>query len=230
MKRSFNLGLGSMAAVLAFGLLAAACGGGQPSASTSTTSSSTTTTSLGTGAGNVALTVPASNSGGFNYTQGSYIEGFEFTAISSMSITKLGAYDSNLSALPSGSESFAAVPVALYDMSSHTLLASVNVTASDVPTGIYRYAALPVAVPLNMTDTYAVVWVSLSNYYIASPTLVAADVSPSINYLAMAGFGPGGLTTTNTMQEPNWFFTKSANGLSAINYDLGPNFMFTTPH
>ncbi|HYA45239.1 MAG TPA: hypothetical protein VED59_06510 [Acidimicrobiales bacterium] len=73
-------------------------------------------------------------------------------------------------------------------------------------------------------------WVSLSDYYIASPTLVASDVNPAINYVAMDGNGPGGLTTTTKMVEPNWFYTESANGLNALNYDLGPNFIFTMPH
>ena len=36
---------------------------------------------------------------------------------------------------------------------------------------------------------YAVAWVSLSDYYVASPTLVAADVNPAITYVAMAGNG-----------------------------------------
>ncbi len=200
--------------------------------STPTTTSSTATTNSSTpwSAGDVALNVPASGSGGFNYTQGSYMEGFEFTAGSAMSITKLGAYDSNLSSLSGGSESFATVPVAVYDLSSHTRLGGVDVRASDPPTGIYRYAALSRPIALQKTDTYAVVWISLSNNYIASPTLVASDVNPAITYLAMAGYGPGGLTMTNTMAEPNWFFTVSKNGLHALNYDLGPNFMFTTSH
>jgi hypothetical protein len=28
------------------------------------------------------------------------------------------------------------------------------------------------------------------------------------------------------MVEPDWSFTIAANGLSALNYDLGPNFIF----
>lgn len=176
----------------------------------------------------VALKVPVSGSGGFNYTQGSYLEGFEFTANRAITVLKLGAYDANLSQLPNGTESFAKVPVALYDISSNKLLRKVKVTASDPPKGVYRYAALSKPITLNTTDTYAVAWVSLSNYYVASPQLVAKDVNPAITYLAMAGNGPGGLTTTNVMVEPNWFYTVSANGLAAINYDLGPNFLFTT--
>jgi hypothetical protein len=221
---------GVAAGALAFALLFSGCGGGHSAVTTTTHRSSTTTSSAPTGAGNVALTVPVSGSGGFNYTQGSYLEGFEFTANSSISITKLGAYDSNLSSLANGSESFVTVPVALYDISSHTLLGSVNVSSSDPPTGVYRYAALSSPVTLNKSDTYSVAWVSLTNYYVASPALVASDVNPAISYVAMDGNGPGGLTMTSVMLEPNWFYTLSQNGLSAINYDLGPNFMFTTSH
>lgn len=177
----------------------------------------------------VALRVPVSGSGGFNYTQGSYLEGFEFTAIRPITVTKLGAYDSSLSKLPNGAASLATVPVALYDITTKALVGEVQVTASNPATGIYRYAALTRPAKLNRTDRYAVVWVSLSNYYIASPKLVASDVNPAIKYLAMVGYGPGGLTTTSVMVEPNWFYTKSAHGLAAINYDLGPNFKFTMP-
>ena len=42
------------------------------------------------GSSNVALNVPVSGSGGFNYTQGSYLEGFEFTANHPISVTALG--------------------------------------------------------------------------------------------------------------------------------------------
>ena len=237
MKKHLSFVSGLVAAALVLAVLAAGCGGGrsvvtvtQTVSTTTSQSVSTTTTGAPTPSSGVALTVPASGSGGFNYTQGSYLEGFEFTTNSSIAIIALGAYDSNLSTLSGGSETFATVPVALYDITSHTRLGSVTVSASDPPTGVYRYATLASPITLSKTDTYAVVWVSLSNYYIASPTLVASDVSPAINYLAMAGNGPGGLTTTNAMVEPNWFFTESANGLNALNYDLGPNFMFTTSH
>jgi hypothetical protein len=177
----------------------------------------------------VALRVPVSGSGGFNYTQGSYLEGFEFTATRPITVTALGAYDSSLSKLPNGAARLETVPVALFDISKHVFLRQVTVTSSDPATGVYRYAALSRRVTLNTTDKYAVAWVSLGNYYIASPKLTASAVDPTIKYVAMAGYGPGGLTTTSEIVEPNWFFTKSAHGLSAINYDLGPNFTFTTP-
>ncbi len=39
-----------------------------------------------------------------------------------------------------------------------------------------------------------------------------------IDFVAFAGFGPGGLTQTYAIAEPNFFV------LSALNYDIGPNF------
>lgn len=173
---------------------------------------------------------PAKGSGGFNYTQGSYLEGFEFTAKSPITITKLGAYDSNLSSLPNGSETFATVSVAVYDMTTHTLLGSVKVSASDPPTGVFRYTTLSSPITLNTSNTYSVAWVSLSNHYICCPALVASDVNPAITYVAMDGNGAGGLTQTSVMVEPNWFYPMSQYGLKALNYDIGPNFMFTTSH
>jgi hypothetical protein len=175
----------------------------------------------------VALNVPVSGSGGFNYTQGSYLEGFEFAANRQITVTKLGAYDSSLSKLPNGAATLVTVPVALYDITTNTLVREVRVSASSPATGIYRYATLARPVKLNRAHNYAVVWVSLSNDYIASPKLVASDVNPAIKYIAMVGYGPGGLTMTSVMVEPNWFYTKSVHGLAAINYDLGPNFKFT---
>lgn len=215
MRLSFRYGWGPAAAAV---LLVAACGGSTPS---------TATGSAQTGvAGQVALSVPVAGSGGFNYTQGSYLEGFEFTVAKSISVTALGAYDSNLRN-PS-SESFMTVPVALYDLTSHTRLGEVSVSAGDAVVGIYRYAPLSSPIALQPGHDYTVAWVSLADYYIASPTLKPSAVNPAITYVAMDGNGPGGLTTTSIMLEPNWFYTESANGLSALNYDLGPNFMFST--
>jgi hypothetical protein len=77
-----------------------------------------------------------------------------------------------------------------------------------------------------MTDNYAVVWVSGTNYYIASPTLTQTDVNSVITYIGFVGYGSGGLTQTSTMVEPDWFFSELNNGLTALNYDIGPNFMF----
>jgi hypothetical protein len=197
---------------LVFGVIVTACGSGGPAQP---------------GAGNVALNVPVSGSGGFNYTQGSYLEGFEFTANHPISVTALGAYDSNLSKLPNGAEKFAPVPVALYDLTTHTQLATVTVSPTDAPVGVYRYVTLPSAIALNTTDNYSVAWVSLSNYYVASPKLTADAVNAAVTYVAMDGNGGGGLEQTSKMVEPNWFFTMKDHGIAALNYDLGPNFMFT---
>ncbi len=197
---------------LVLGAIAGACGSGG-----------------GAGSGNVALDVPVSGSGGFNYTQGSYLEGFEFTANHPISVTALGAYDSNLSKIPNGSEQFAPVPVALYDLTTHKQLTAITVSATDTAGGVYRYVTLPTPIALNTTDQYSVVWVSLTNFYVASPKLTAAAVNPAINYVAMDGNGAGGLEQTSKMVEPNWFFAMKDHGLDALNYDLGPNFMFTAP-
>jgi hypothetical protein len=204
---------------LVFGVIVSACGSG----------SGTPSTPGPSGAGSVALNVPVSGSGGFNYTQGSYLEGFEFTANHPISVTALGAYDSNLSSLPNGAEHFMPVPVALYDLTKHTKLAAVTVSATDTPVGVYRYVTLSSPIALNTTDDYSVAWVSLSDYYVASPKLIAADVNPAVTYVAMDGNGAGGLEQTSKMVEPNWFFTMKDHGIDAVNYDLGPNFMFTAP-
>jgi hypothetical protein len=177
----------------------------------------------------VALNVPVSGSGGFNYTQGTYLEGFEFAASQPISVTKLGAYDSNLSKLPNGAEHFEPVPVALYDLTTHSQLTAVTVSATDAPVGVYRYVTLSRPIAPNTTDAYSVAWVSLTDYYVASPKLVAADVNPAITYIAMVGNGAGGLDQTGAMVEPNWFFTMKDHGIAALNYDLGPNFIFTAP-
>ena len=189
-------------------------------------STQTTTTNANSGSNQVALNVPATGSGGFNYTQGSYLEGFEFTANRAISITQLGAYDSNYSHLTNGTETFSPAEVALYDLTTHTQLGSVTVKASDPITGVFRYASLVAPILLNMTDNYAVVWVSGTNYYIASPTLTQTNVNSVITYVGFVGYGSGGLTQTSTMVEPNWFFSELNNGLTALNYDIGPNFMF----
>lgn len=188
-------------------------------------SPTTTTTRPISPTSSVALEIPSSGPGGFNYTQGSYLEGFEFTAKSPASITALGAYDSNLSSLPNGAETFAAVPVAVWDLTTNTEVASASVNPADPSTGIYRYAKLKSPVALKTSSTYAVVWVSLTNHYVASPVLDESDIDPAINYLGYASYGTGGLQQTEAMEEPNWFYTVAEFGTAAIGYDLGPNFM-----
>ena len=88
-----------------------------------------------------------------HYTQGTYLEGFEFTANQPISVTALGAYDSNLSSLTNGAEQFKPVPVALYDLTTHTQLVVATVSATDTPHGVYRYATLSSPITLNTSDT-----------------------------------------------------------------------------
>jgi hypothetical protein len=209
--------IGLILGTIVAGALVLSCGG-----------SSTTGPGL-SGTGHDALDVPVSGSGGFNYTQGSYLEGFEFTANQPISVTALGAYDSNLSSLTNGAEQFASVPVALYDLTTHTQLAAVTVSGTDSAVGVYRYVTLASPIALDTTDDYSVAWVSLTDYYVAEPKLTAAAVDPAITYVAMDGNGGGGLEQTSKMVEPNWFFTMNEHGMDAVNYDLGPNFMFTAP-
>jgi hypothetical protein len=181
---------------------------------------------VNSGSNPVALNVPTSGSGGFNYTQGTYLEGFEFKANSAISITQLGAYDSNYSKLPNGAETFAPVEVAVYNLTTHTQMGSVTVKASDPLAGVFHYASLVTPISLNTKDNYAVVWVSGSNHYLASPTLTQSAVNSALTYVGSVGYGPGGLTQTSKMVEPDWFYSEQKNGLTALNYDLGPNFMF----
>ncbi|HEX7508678.1 MAG TPA: hypothetical protein VF550_18035 [Polyangia bacterium] len=166
----------------------------------------------------------AGSGGGFNYTQGSYLLGFEFKANRAITVTKLGAYDSNFASLTGGAETFASVPVGLYDMTTHALLGSVTVGAADPVAGVFHFAALTTPVTLNTTDTYAVVQASGTNHYVAtsspSAPLVPADIDSAINYLGFAGHGPLGQTQTTILVEPDYFV------LPNLNYDLGPNFRF----
>jgi hypothetical protein len=184
------------------------------------------TTNVNSGSNLVALNVPATGSGGFNYTQGTYLEGFEFKANSAIIITQLGAYDSNYSQLTNGAEIFSPVEVAVYNLTTHTQMGSVTVKVTDPLTGVFHYASLVTPIVLNMNDNYAVVWVSGTNHYLVSPTLTQMDVNSAITYIGFVGYGPGGLTQTSKMVEPDWFFSVLNNGLSALNYDIGPNFKF----
>jgi ankyrin repeat protein len=87
----------------------------------------------------VAVAVTGLGAVGFNYTEGTYITGFIFRANSAISVTHFGYYDSNLTGR---TETFAAHPVGLYDLSTHTLLESTTVQPSDPVTGLFHYAAL----------------------------------------------------------------------------------------
>jgi hypothetical protein len=159
---------------------------------------------------------------GFNYTQGTYLIGFEFKATRAITVSQLGAYDSAIGSMPNGAQTFQATPVGLYNLTTHTLLGSVTVSASDPVTTVFRFVTLATPVALNTTDTYAVVWASGTNHYVAtqgSAIMVPADVNAAIQYLGFAGYGAGGLTQTGVLVEPNFFFP------GALNYDIGPNFI-----
>ncbi|HEX7598230.1 MAG TPA: hypothetical protein VF518_08450, partial [Polyangia bacterium] len=185
---------------------------------------------VNTTAGTVAVCVSDLGTS-FNFTQGSYLAGFDFRASHVITITQLGFYDSNLSApAANAAQTFVPTPVGIYDLSTHTLLGSATVQASDPATGFYRYAPLPHAIVLNTTDTYAVVGVTGTNHYVAGGTGLirggfggsGATMNPAVTLLSEACLGVDNqcLTQTTTLVEPNAV-------ASWIN--LGPNFAFETP-
>jgi uncharacterized protein (TIGR03437 family) len=178
---------------------------------------------------------PAKDTAPFNYTQGSYVLGFVFRANSAISITQLGFYDSNLAGT---SEKFASSAVGVYDLSTNTLLTSTTVTASDTANGFFRYAAIT-PLPLNTTDTYAVVGVSGTNFYTVGVPASTSPVNAAILYVSGAGYysaaaggSPGNDTQTNTLVEPNDFSAGNIFGNPTPPMDLadfGANFQFTIP-
>ena len=154
--------------------------------------------------------------GGFNYTQGTYLAGFEFRVQAAISVTQLGFYDASSNGQP---QTFQNAPVGLWDITTNTLLGSVTVTAADPLTGFFRYAPLGAPVALNTTDTYAVAGITGTDYYTAGvpPNSSSVVVNAPVVYLAPAL--TGGEATT--LIEPNSFPT---------NYgyfsDFGANFQF----
>jgi hypothetical protein len=195
--------------VIALAVAAAGCGGG------------------GGGSKGPLVAVKVSHLGGgaFDYTQGSYLVGFRFQATSAITVTDLGYWDSNLEG--SFGETFAAVPVALYDLTTHQLLASATVLASDPATGFYRYAALGSPVAVGTADTYAVVAVTGTDYYVAGVggacaggyACSGASAGAGVHVLGGACLGGGDacLTQTDVMTEP----TDTSTWVN-----LGPNFIY----
>jgi len=163
----------------------------------------------GSTAGNAAIEVTALKTGGFDYTQGTYLLGFEFKANSEIQVTDLGYYDSNLEG--SSSETFEATPVGLYDLSTGTLLGSVTVSASDPSHGFYRYHSLASPIALNTSDSYAAVAVTGTNYYVAGEGASCvggfacsnATANSAITITGGACLGSSCLTETSTLSEPN---------------------------
>jgi len=179
-------------------------------------------------------------SGITNYIQApdSFLAGFTFKATSPISITKLGAYDSNLNTNASNpsSETFADELVGVYDLTTSTLLGSATVSASDTFTdGDFRYAPLATPIALNTTDNYAIAAITNGNYYncCAQPSQatlnsITIDYNSS-NYVVTS---PGNVNNGFS----GWTISQglpSASGLGLESFggdfpDLGPNFEFTT--
>ena len=208
----------------------ASTGGSTTVTATGGASGTSSQCNVNTSAGTVAVCVSDLGTS-FNFTQGSYLAGFDFQASHVIAITQLGFYDSNLSApAANAAQTFVPTPVGIYDLSTHTLLGSATVQASDPATGFYRYASLPQAIVLNTTDTYAVVGVTGTNNYVAGGTGLigggfggsGATMNPAVTLLSEACLGVDDqcLTQTTTLVEPNAV-------ASWIN--LGPNFAFETP-
>jgi uncharacterized protein (TIGR03437 family) len=157
--------------------------------------------------------------GGFNYTQGTYLAGFEFRLQAAISVTQLGFYDASSNGQP---QTFQNAPVGLWDITTNTLLGSVTVTAADPLTGFFRYAALSTPIALNTTDTYAVAGITGTNYYTAGvpPNSSSVVVNAPVVYLAPALESSG---ESSTLHEPDSF--PADYGYFA---DFGSNFQFTT--
>ena len=134
MKQTYSQYAAPALALIALSL--GACGGGGSSSGAGAPRTPVTTA-------NYALKFTAATTGGSNYTQGSYLQGFAFTANSAITVTKLGAFDSNYNIIGGvGAETFESTPVGLYDITTGTLLGQVTVTVSDPVTGFFHYHAL----------------------------------------------------------------------------------------
>ena len=179
----------------------------------------------------VALDFQGFGNGGENYTQGSYEDGFAFTANSSITITQLGYYDANLNG---GNDTFGSHAVGVWDLTTNTLLGQTTVTASDPATGYFRYAALSTPIALNTTDTYAVAGITgSSDYSVQVPVSSAIGNLPAeINYVSIATWSKNPSDTgdesspTTTLVQPN-LFTWGSNK-TGIGPDFGANFIFAS--
>jgi hypothetical protein len=164
--------------------------------------------------GAAAFDLTALPAGAFTYSQGSYLEGFEFRAPAPVRVTQLGYFDASLAA---ATQAFAPSDVGLYDITTHTLLGTVSVEASDPAVGIYRFHALATPVALGASDTYAVVAVTGTDDYVSGFDY-GGQLSPDLTWVGFAGYGANNLTQTTTLAEPNYFWTSTGN--------LGANFVF----
>jgi uncharacterized protein (TIGR03437 family) len=173
-------------------------------------------------ADSVAITFGGFGGGGFNYSQGSYLLGFQFQVKTPISITQLGFYDASSNG---AAQTFQSAPVGVYDLTTNTLLGSATVTAADPLTGFFRYASLGNPIALNTTDTYAVVGISGTDYYTADVPASSASVvvNPPINYLnpAYCSCNVSGFGESYTLVEPGYF--PAGSGYFS---DFGANFQF----
>jgi hypothetical protein len=197
--------------------LAAACGspGVHHLADSGTDSSSGgMDSSPGSGSAIAAFDLAALPTNAFAYTQGTYIEGFEFTTPNKLRITQLGYFDSNLAGT---AQTFTATDVGIYDMTTNALLGSATVEPGDAATGIYRFHALATPIELDTTDTYAAVAVTGSDYYVSGFNY-GGQLSSPLTWVGFAGLGNNNLTETSTLVEPNFFWNTTGN--------LGADFIF----
>ena len=184
----------------------------------------------GRGNSREAIDVTGLGAAGFNYTQGTYVIGFVFRAKSAIKITQLGFYDSNLTGR---AETFESHAVGVYDLSTHALLGSTTVDASNPVTAVFRYATLTSPIALGSADTYAVVGVTGTNFYTVGIRQGEAPVDPALVYVSGAGYSEtannNAPTQTSALVEPNAFDTGNIFGEAPpvdILADFGPNFMF----
>ena len=189
-------------------------------------------------AGQAALADPAAvvlngsvNRGGaFDYTQGSYAIGFEFTVDAATTLTQLGMYDSSLA--PGGyPQILQPAEVGLYDLSTKALLASTIVSNTSTPQGYFRYEPLKNAVALNTTDTYAVMAISAGNYYLVGSSVGGsgnAIVNSDVVYQSEIGSLNGALVALPDTFDPTQYQTTidifGSPGTPTTIGDFGANF------
>ena len=118
----------------------------------------------------------------FNYTQGSYLMGFVFRANSAISTTQLGFYDSNLTGV---AETFVSSRGGSLRHEHEPPSGFGHCAAFHPATGLFRYVSI-VPLPLNTSDTYAIVGVSGTNYYTVGVQASGAPVNAAIAYVSPA--------------------------------------------
>jgi hypothetical protein len=163
---------------------------------------------------------------GFNYSQGTYELGYQFSVNAPIYATQLGMYDATLTG---ATQSFQPSAVGLYDLTSGMLLASGTVTASEPANGLFRYTPItPTAIVPG--DDYAVVGVTSSNLYLVAEPVTSATIN-GINLLSGATYGDssGNGFPTSTLRLPQSFGDGNIFGHpvpSTVLPDFGANLQF----